>query len=78
MAAQLKKARGEAIAAMKAEGIEYDERMELLDDVTYPRPLEELLGYTFEVYLRTNPGRRWSAVAQGGRARDVGAGVHVP
>ena len=46
---------------MKAEGIEYDERMELLDDVTYPKPLEELLGHTFEVYLQSNP---WAADAQ--------------
>jgi superfamily II RNA helicase len=58
LAAQLKKARGEAIAQMKAEGIEYDERMELLDDVTYPKPLEELLAHTFEVYLQSNP---WAA-----------------
>ncbi|OBB58882.1 DEAD/DEAH box helicase [Mycolicibacterium monacense] len=58
LAAQLKKARGEAVAAMKAEGIEYDERIELLDDVTYPKPLEELLEHTFEVYLQTNP---WAA-----------------
>jgi hypothetical protein len=58
LAAQLKKARGEAIAAMKAEGIEYEERMELLDDVTYPKPLEELLGYAFETYLQSNP---WAA-----------------
>ena len=61
MAAQLKKARGEAIAAMKAEGIEYDERMELLDDVTYPKPLEELLGHAYEVYLQSNP---WAADGQ--------------
>jgi superfamily II RNA helicase len=61
MAAQLKKARGEAIAAMKAEGIEYDERMELLDEVTYPRPLDELLSHTFEVYLQSNP---WAADGQ--------------
>ena len=46
---------------MKAEGIEYDERMELLDDVTYPKPLEELLGHAFEVYLQSNP---WAADAQ--------------
>jgi Domain of unknown function (DUF3516)/DEAD/DEAH box helicase/Helicase conserved C-terminal domain len=58
LAAQLKKARGEAIAAMKAEGIEYDERIELLDDVTYPRPLDELLRHTFEVYVQSNP---WAA-----------------
>ena len=61
LAAQLNKARGEAVAAMKAEGIEYDERMELLDDVTYPKPLDELLGHTFEVYLQSNP---WAADAQ--------------
>jgi hypothetical protein len=61
LAAQLKKARGEAIAAMKAEGIEYEERLELLDDVSYPKPLDELLGHTFEVYLQSNP---WAADGQ--------------
>lgn len=58
LAAQLKKARGEAVAAMKADGIEYDERIELLDDVTYPKPLEDMLEHTFEVYLQSNP---WAA-----------------
>ena len=60
LAAQLNKARGEAVAEMKAEGIEYDERIELLDDVSYPKPLEELLGHTYEVYLQSNP---WAADA---------------
>ena len=58
LAAQLKKARSEAVAQMKAEGIEYEERMALLDDVSYPKPLEELLRHTFEVYRQTNP---WAA-----------------
>jgi superfamily II RNA helicase len=58
LAAQLKKARGEAVAAMKAEGIEYDERIALLDEITYPKPLEELLGHVFDVYLQSNP---WAA-----------------
>ncbi len=61
LAAQLNKARGEAVAQMKADGIEYDERIELLDDVTYPKPLEELLGHVYETYLQTNP---WAADAQ--------------
>ncbi|GJF09233.1 helicase [Mycolicibacterium cyprinidarum] len=60
LAAQLNKARGEAVAEMKAQGIEYDERIELLDDVTYPKPLEELLGHAYEVYLQSNP---WAADA---------------
>ncbi|NKQ58948.1 DUF3516 domain-containing protein [Amycolatopsis sp. K13G38] len=49
------KARGEAVAAMKAEGIEYDERMALLDEVTYPKPLEELLHAAYETYKHGHP-----------------------
>ncbi|MCH9640942.1 MAG: DUF3516 domain-containing protein [Actinomycetia bacterium] len=60
LAAQLNKARGEAVAAMKAEGIEYDERIELLDEVSYPKPLAELLEHTYELYLQSNP---WAADA---------------
>ncbi len=48
-------ARGEAVAAMKSEGIEYDERMELLEQVTYPRPLDELLGAAFETFSAAQP-----------------------
>lgn len=48
-------ARGEAIGAMKAEGIEYDERMELVEQVTYPRPLDELLTAAFETYGAAQP-----------------------
>lgn len=58
LAAQLNRARGEAVAQMKADGIEYDERIELLDEVTYPKPLAELLGHAYEVYLQSNP---WAA-----------------
>jgi superfamily II RNA helicase len=43
-------ARGEAVAAMKAEGIEYDQRMELLEDVTHPKPLKAFLDAAFETY----------------------------
>jgi superfamily II RNA helicase len=53
--AQQFKARGEAVAEMKADGVEYDERMELLDDVTWPKPLEELLTATYEMYARSHP-----------------------
>ena len=58
LAAQLNKARGEAVAAMKADGIEYDERIELLDDIAYPKPLEDLLDHAYEVYVQSNP---WAA-----------------
>jgi superfamily II RNA helicase len=56
LSAQEHKARGEAVQAMKAEGIEYDERMTLLENVTYPKPLaEELLFGAFETYRRGHP-----------------------
>jgi len=48
-------ARGEAVGAMKAEGIEYDERMELLEQITYPKPLEELLSAAFETFSAAQP-----------------------
>ncbi|MGM1018234.1 MAG: DEAD/DEAH box helicase [Actinomycetota bacterium] len=48
-------ARGEAVAGMKAEGIEYDERMELLEQVTYPKPLDELLEAAFETFSAAQP-----------------------
>ncbi len=49
------KARGEAVSAMKRDGIEYDERMALLEDITYPKPLGELLAQSFEVFASSQP-----------------------
>ncbi|MBT2495572.1 DUF3516 domain-containing protein [Microbacterium sp. ISL-59] len=48
-------ARGEAVAAMKSEGIEYDERMELLEQITHPKPLDELLTAAFETFSAAQP-----------------------
>jgi superfamily II RNA helicase len=55
LAAQQRAARGEAVAAMKADGIGYDERMDLLTDVTWPKPLDELLTAAFAIYRRSHP-----------------------
>ena len=53
--AQQHAARGEAVAEMKADGLEYDERMALLDEVTWPQPLAELLEATYEIYRQSHP-----------------------
>ncbi|MFV2021348.1 DEAD/DEAH box helicase [Micromonospora sp. LOL_023] len=55
LSAQQHKARGEAVAQMKADGIEYEARLELLDSVTYPKPLAELLEMAYETYRRGHP-----------------------
>ncbi|MXS74220.1 DEAD/DEAH box helicase [Microbacterium sp. CSI-V] len=49
------RARGEAVAAMKREGIEYDERMELLEEITWPKPLDALLAQAYEVFASSQP-----------------------
>ncbi|MFI6866787.1 DEAD/DEAH box helicase [Nocardia sp. NPDC050406] len=53
--AQQHKARGEAVAEMKADGIEYEERMELLEEVTWPKPLADLIEPAFETYKGGHP-----------------------
>ncbi len=55
LAAQQFRARGEAVAAMKAEGIEYEERMELLEGVTHPKPQADLLEAAYDIYKRGHP-----------------------
>jgi len=55
LAQQQFKERGEAVARMKQEGIEYDERMELLEEVTWPRPLAPLLEAAYEAYAAEQP-----------------------
>lgn len=55
LAAQQNKARGEAVAQMKADGVEYEDRMERLMDVEYPKPLEELLFHAYGLYRKSHP-----------------------
>ncbi|WP_207205438.1 DEAD/DEAH box helicase [Microbacterium protaetiae] len=55
LAQQEHKARGEAVAAMKADGLEYEARMDALEEVSYPKPLDELLRQSFEVFASSQP-----------------------
>ncbi len=64
-------ARGDAVAAMKAEGIEYEERMELLEQVTHPQPLKELLDAAFESYSAVQPWVRDFALSPKSVVRDM-------
>ncbi len=56
-------ARGEAVSEMKADGIEYDERMALLDKITWPQPLAELLEALYETYRQRHPWLREDALS---------------
>lgn len=56
--AQERQARDAAMATMKADGVEYEERLERLQDITYPKPLEDLLDAAFAQYCTKVP---WAA-----------------
>ncbi|OKL49366.1 DEAD/DEAH box helicase [Boudabousia marimammalium] len=53
--AQQRKEKDRAVASMKAEGLDYEARMEALEDVTWPQPLADLLEPAFEMFAQTNP-----------------------
>ncbi len=53
--AQERAERDRAMAAMKADGVDYEERLERLQEVTYPKPLEEMLAGAFAQYCAEVP-----------------------
>ncbi|MGE9807045.1 MULTISPECIES: DEAD/DEAH box helicase [unclassified Janibacter] len=71
LVAQQYAARGEAVAEMKADGIEYEERMERLEEVTWPQPLQELLTATFETYRQSHPWLPVDALVPKSVVRDM-------
>jgi superfamily II RNA helicase len=52
---QLDRARGEAIAEMKARGMEYDERMAELEKVEHPKPNADFVYATFNEFAARHP-----------------------
>lgn len=69
--AQQHAARGEAIAALKAEGVDYDERMALIEDVTWPQPLADLLEPLYETYRERHPWLSPDALAPKSVVREM-------
>ena len=53
--AQRDKARDELMTRMKDEGVEYEERMARLAEVTWPKPEAEFIEPAFEVFARHHP-----------------------
>jgi len=71
LSAQQFRARGEAVAQMKADGVDYETRMELLDSVTYPKPLADLLDGAYDIYRRGHPWVADYELRPKGVARDM-------
>ena len=58
LAAQLERVKTEALAEMKAAGMEYEERIEVLDKLEYPKPLRDWTYDLFDAYRIVHP---WAA-----------------
>ena len=69
--AQERKAREKAMAEMKADGVDYEERLDRIGDVTYPKPLEEMLDAAFVQYCEAVPWARDYQLAPKSVLRDM-------
>ncbi len=65
------RARGEAVAAMKRDGVEYEERMALLEEVTWPKPLADLLSQAFDTFAASQPWVQDFALSPKSVVRDM-------
>ncbi|MBL8717433.1 MAG: DUF3516 domain-containing protein [Myxococcales bacterium] len=52
---QLDKMKGDLVAQLKAQGVEYEERMKRLEELEYPKPLRELVYDSFNAFARLHP-----------------------
>ncbi|MFL5442191.1 MAG: DEAD/DEAH box helicase [Myxococcales bacterium] len=53
--AQLDRAKGEKVAELKAQGVDYADRMEQLEKVEWPKPLREFVYDTFNAFADKHP-----------------------
>lgn len=71
LTAQQKKLKTELLGQLKSEGVEYEERMRLLDEVSYPQPLAELISAAHEKYASATPTARTSEPLPKSIVRDM-------
>ncbi len=71
LAAQLAKLRAETLTALKAQGLEYEERLAILDTLEHPKPLRELTYGLFDAYRLEHPWVEDHNVAPKSVARDL-------
>lgn len=68
---QQKKARGDAIADLKADGVEYTERMAIVDEIGWPKPLEAEIEAAFASYAESHAWTGGSFVSPKSVVRDM-------
>jgi superfamily II RNA helicase len=69
--AQVRNAKSDKMAELKAAGVPYEERLEILEEVTYPKPLGSWLYLHFELWRTHRPWVHGEAVRPKGIAREL-------
>jgi superfamily II RNA helicase len=69
--AQLNKLKGEKIGQLKSEGVDYDERMAIVEDLTWPKPLAEFIYQTFNEFQDKHPWLDTENIRPKSIARDM-------
>jgi Domain of unknown function (DUF3516)/DEAD/DEAH box helicase len=64
-------ARGELIAQLKAEGVPYEERMEKLDEVSWPKPCADFIYASFNLFAERHPWVGSENIRPKGIAREL-------
>jgi hypothetical protein len=68
---QVDKLKDELVAAMKAAGVEYEERMERLQEVTHPKPAADFIYGAFDEFRRHHPWVRGEVIRPKSIGRDL-------
>jgi hypothetical protein len=69
--AQLDKLKGETIEALKAQGMEYEQRMEELDKLEWPKPNRDFIYNTFNAFSERHPWVGEENIAPKSVAREI-------
>jgi hypothetical protein len=68
---QVDKAKAALMAEMKSDGVEYDERIERLDEVEHPKPGKEFIYATYNDFVLRNPWAKEASVRPKSVAREM-------
>jgi len=68
---QVDKAKDKLVAQMKADGMEYDARMDALEQVEHPKPGKEFIYATYNEFVLSNPWAKEASVRPKSIAREM-------
>jgi superfamily II RNA helicase len=69
--AQLNKIKGEKIGELKSNGVDFDERMAIVEELTWPKPLSEFVYHTFNEFQALHPWLDTDNIKPKSIARDM-------